>query len=48
MSSYMMQCSYSYFFISALALSPLLCCILALSVQLGVGLNLKERQRQDT
>ena len=57
----MIQCSYSHFFISALALSPTLgaklCHILALSnyvafmdlsMQLGVGLNLDERQRQDT
>ena len=43
MSSYMIQCLYSHFFIYALALSPTLdaklCCILALSMQLGVGLN---------
>ena len=36
MSLYMIQCSYSHFFISALALSPSLgaklCCILALSL----------------
>ena len=48
----MIQCSYSHFFISALALSPLLgaklCCILVLSMGLGLGLNSKERQRQDT
>ena len=46
MSSYMIQCSYSHFIISVLALSPTLgaklCHILALSMQLGVGLNPKE------
>ena len=51
MSSYMMQCSYSHFFIS-LASSPTLgaklCHIWALYKLLGVGLNLKERERQDT
>ena len=49
MSLYMIQCSYSHFFIPAVALSPLLgaklCHILDLSTQLGVGLKSKERQR---
>ena len=49
MFSYMIQCSYSHFSISALALSPTLgaklCHILGLAMQLGVGLNSKERQR---
>ena len=49
MSLYMIQCSYSHFFISALASSPSLdvklCCILDLSMRVGVGLNSKERQR---
>ena len=48
-SSYMIQCSYNHFSISALASSPTLgtklCCILGLTTQLGVGLNSKERQR---
>ena len=49
MSSYMIQCSYRYFSMPASAWSPLLgaklCCILGLAMQLGVGLNSKERQR---